>query len=365
MAKASMNQANYVIEAELKTSGMVEKSDVVGAIFGQTEGLLGEDMNLKELRKRGKVSRMDVDLDGKEGVIKIPTSMNATDTSLLAASLETIEKVGPSNADIRVNEIRDQRVSKRDYIVKRAKQLLNDIEKDSPDKKALEEDLKAEIRQEQVTEYRGFPAGPDADISDEIILVEGSADVKNLLKYGVKNAVAVGGTSVPKGIEKIAEEKDVTAFLDGDRGGDLILKELKDKNIPRYFTEAPENKEVEELGSKEVHEALRDKEPVKYAKIEEVEKERPSFDEEFEELVGTRAAMTVDEEREIIERVPATDTGKLEKEAWALILDGEITQEKVTDAEELGMQYIAGMSRSDQANSSKLDIVVRKQKKEA
>jgi len=365
MAKASMNQANYVIEAELKTSGMVERSDVVGAIFGQTEGLLGEDMNLKELRKRGKVSRMDVDLDGKEGVIKIPTSLNATDTSLLAASLETIDKVGPYNADISVKEIRDQMVSKRDYIVKRAKQLLNDIEKDSPDKQALEEDLKAEIRQEQVTEYRGFPAGPDADISDDIILVEGEADVKNLLKYGVKNALAVGGTSVPKGIEKIGEEKDVTAFLDGDRGGDLIMKELKDKNVPRYFTEAPDNKEVEELSSKEVHEALRDREPVKYAKVEEVEDDRPQFGDEFEELVGTRAAMSIDEEREVVERVPATDIDKLEKEAWALILDGEIDNSKVKTAENLGIDYIAGMNRSDNANSEDIRIITRKEKPEA
>lgn len=365
MAKAAMKQANYVIEAELKTSGKVEKSDVVGAIFGQTEGLLGEEMNLKELRKKGKVSRMNVELDGKEGKIKIPTSMNATDTSLLAASLETIEKVGPSNADIKVNEIRDQRVSKRDYIVKRAKQLLTQIEKDSPDRKALEEDLKAEIRQEQVTEFRGFPAGPDTDISDEVVIVEGESDVKNLLKHGVKNALAVGGTSVPTGIEKIAEEKDVTAFLDGDRGGDLIMKELKEKSIPRYFTKAPDNKEVEDLSSKEVHEALRDKKPVKYAKVEEVDEDRPDFDEEFEGLVGTRAAMTVNEEREVVERIPAENIGNLEEEAWALILDGEVDSSKVSKAEELDMEFIAGMTRSDNANSSEVQIITRKQKKEA
>ena len=249
MGKAAMKQANYVIVAEVKTSGMVEKSDIVGAIFGQTDGLLGDQLNLKELRKKGKVSRLQIDLEesGEEAEIKIPTSMNATDTSLFAAAIETIEQIGPSNADIRVKEIKDERASKRDYIVKRAKQLLNDIKKDSPDRKAIEEDLKKEIRSEAVTEYSGFPAGPDAELDEEIILVEGESDVKNLLKFGVKNAVAIGGTSVPKGIEDIAEEKDVTAFLDGDRGGDLIMTELKKREGPRYFTREQDNKEVGEL----------------------------------------------------------------------------------------------------------------------
>jgi DNA primase len=365
MGKAAMNQASYVIEAKLETSGMVEKSDVVGAIFGQTEGLLGDDLNLKELRKRGKVSRMEVEMDGKEGKIRIPTSMNATDTSLLAASLETIEKVGPSNADITVEQIQDQRSSKRDYIVKRAKQLLSDIEKDSPDKQALEEDLKKEIRQEQVTEYRGFPSGPDAEISDEIILVEGEADVKQLLKHGVKNAVALGGTSVPEGIKEISEGKDVTVFVDGDRGGELILKELKEENIPRYFTEAPENKEVEELSSKEIHEALRDREPVKYAEIEEDEAEMPNFEEEFEELVGTRAAMLIDEERNEVKRLPVSNFDSLDEEGWALVIDGEIDSEKVEKAEDLGLEYLAGKSRSDNANSSEVGILTRERKVEA
>ena len=359
MGKAAMKQANYVIVAKVNTSGMVEKSDIVGAIFGQTDGLLGDQLNLKELRKKGKVSRLQIVLEesGEKAEIKIPTSMNATDTSLFAAALETIEQIGPSNADIRVVEIRDERASKRDYIVKRAKQLLSDIKKDSPDRKAIEEDLKKEIRSEAVTEYRGFPAGPDAELSDEIVLVEGESDVKNLLKFGVKNAVALEGTSVPKGIEKISEKKEVTAFLDGDRGGDLIMKELKKKEIPRYFARAPDNKEVEELAEKKVHELLRDKEPVEYAKTEEVEVERPDFDEEFRELVGTRAAMTLDDENNEIERAPASNLENLNEKAFALVIDGEIDQEAVEVAEQLEAEYLAGKTRSDNANSSEVHII--------
>jgi len=367
MGKAAMKQANYVIIAEVKTSGVVEKSDIVGATFGQTEGLLGDDLNLKELRKKGKVSRLQIELDenGEEAEIKIPTSMNARDTSLFAASLETIEQIGPSNADIRVKEIRDERASKRDYIVKRAKQLLNNIKKDSPDRKAIENDLKKEIRSEALTDYREFPAGPDAELSEEIILVEGESDVKNLLRHGVKNAVALGGSSVPDGIENIAEGKDVTAFVDGDRGGKLILKELKQKEIPRYFTQAPDNKEVEELSEKEIHELLRDREPVKYAEVDEIVDDRPEFDEQFEELIGTRAVKTLDEDRNEIERVPASNIEKLSENAYAVVIDGEIDNKAVKNAERIGAKYLAGKSRAKSANSSEVDIMTRREKTKA
>lgn len=363
MGKAAMKQANYVIVAELKTSAIVEESDIVGAVFGQTEGLLGDQLNLKELTNKGKVSRLNIDLkeDGKSAKIEIPSSMNATDTSLLAASLETIEKVGPSNADIKVKHIRDERASKRDYIVKRAKQLLKQIEKDSPDINAIEDDLKAEIRAEAVTKYNGFFAGPDAQISDEIILVEGKADVENLLRHGVKNAVAVGGTSIPEGIEEISSGKTVTAFVDGDRGGDLILKELKNKNIPRYYAKAPEKTEVEELNNKQVHEKLRDKEPVKYAETKEIsEEDEPDFKEKFKELIGTRAAETINQNRESIERVPASNIEQVQKNAYALIIDGEINQKAVDKAEEISADYVAGKSRSKNANSSKVRIITKK-----
>lgn len=371
MGKVAQDQAKYVIEAKLQSGGIIEKSDIVGAIFGQTEGLLGEELDLRELKEKGKVGRMDVEIQRKDGTteasVQIPTSLNATDAALLGASLETIERVGPTNADIKVERIRDDRTSKRDYIVKRAKQLLNDIEDDKPSKQEITDEIKEEVREKQVTDFRGFTAGPDAERAKEVIIVEGKADVVNLLKHGVNNAVAIGGTSIPDGISKIAEDKDLTAFLDGDRGGDLILQELKEKAEPRYVTKAPEGKEVEELTKQEVHEALRDKSPVKYADAEEVDEEideglRKDILEALEGLVATRAVNVLNSDLEIEEKAPLNKVeNALRKadEAFALVLDGEVDSQLVSMAEGYDVEYLAGMSRSDTASSSDLEILTR------
>jgi DNA primase len=372
MGKVAQDQAKYVIEAKLEAGGVIEKSDIVGAIFGQTEGLLGEELDLRELKEKGKVGRMNVEIerkDGKtEGLIELPTSLEATDTALLGASLETIERVGPTGANIKVERIRDDRTSKRDYIVKRAKQLLDDIEEDKPSKQEITDEIKEEVRENQLTEFRGFTAGPDAEREKEVVIVEGKADVVNLLKHGAKNPVAIGGTDVPEGISKIAEDKDITAFLDGDRGGDLILEELKEKAEPRYVARAPEEKEVEELSKQEVHEALRDKSPVKYADSEEVEEDvdeelRKEILEALEDLVATRAVNVLDEDLEVLEKAPLDKVEnalrKSREEALALVLDGEVDSDLVSIAEEYDVGYVAGMERSDTASSSDLEILTR------
>jgi len=43
----------YLIKAHIKADGIIEKSDVVGAIFGQTEGLLGDEAHLRILSHDG------------------------------------------------------------------------------------------------------------------------------------------------------------------------------------------------------------------------------------------------------------------------------------------------------------------------
>ncbi|MFB6204250.1 MAG: DNA primase DnaG [Candidatus Nanohaloarchaea archaeon] len=369
MAKTAPDSAKYVIKAEAEVSGMVERSDVVGAVFGQTEGLLGEELDLRELRETGKVGRMEVDIERQDGksiaVLKIPSSMNATDTALLAASLETIEKIGPALADVTIDEIQDVRRSKRDYIVKRAKQLLGEIQRDSPSRQQLSEEIKQEIRKEEVVEYRGFDAGPDLEWSDEVILVEGKADVLNLLKHGVKNSLAIGGTSVPDRIDEIAEDREVTAFLDGDRGGDLILQELKQRDLVDRVARAPDDREVEELSKKQVHTALRDSSPVKYTEDTEVEEDTPEevisvVEQRLEELVGTRAVNALDEELEIVEKTPLSSLEEaLAKEPYAVVLDGEITPERVEKAEEAGVKYLAGSKLGETASSSEIQLFTR------
>jgi len=373
MGKVAQDQAKYVVEAKLEAGGIIEKSDIVGAIFGQTEGLLGEELDLRELKEKGKVGRMDLEIQRKDGKteasIELPTSLDATDTALLGASLETIERAGPTGASIKVEKIRDDRNSKRDYIIKRAKQLMEDIEEEKPSKQEITDEIKGEVREKQVTDFRGFTAGPDAERNEEVIVVEGKADVTNLLKHGVKNAVAIGGTDVPSGISKIADDKDLTAFLDGDRGGDLILEELKEKAEPRFVARAPEGKEVEELSKQELHEALRDKRPVKYAGSTDAEDDideelREGLLQSLDDLVATRAANVLNEDLEVEERAPVDKVeNALRKadEASALVLDGEVDNSLISMVEAYDVEYLGGMSRSDTASSSDLEILTREE----
>ncbi len=370
MGKVSQNSANYIIQAKLSSNGVIKKSDVVGAVFGQTEGLLGEDLDLRELRNKGKVGRIEVELErvsgSTEGMMEIATSLDAADTSILAASLETIEKIGPTNADIRVESVNDVRSSKRDYIIKRSKQILRDIKSDNPEMEDIKQEVKQEVRESETVDYRGFPAGPDIYFSDEIILVEGEADVKNLVKHGVKNTLALGGTSIPERIPDITEGKEVTAFLDGDRGGDLILEELREKIDVEYVVRAPEGLEVEELGEKQIFEALRDREKSKY--VEETgseeetlsEDEVEAFSELLDDMVATRALNVVDEAFDITARAPVDRKNIDVDEGYAVLADAEVDEELVSFAEGLNAEYVVGRDRSATANSSEVEIVVEK-----
>ncbi|MBS3816700.1 MAG: DNA primase [Candidatus Thermoplasmatota archaeon] len=259
----------YVIKAELKANGVVEKPDVVGAIFGQTEGLLGDELDLRDLQKSGRMGRIEVEVSSSKGKasgsITIPSSLDLVETSILAAALETIDRVGPCKANIEIDEIKDVRESKRNRIVERAKELLSStIEESKVPTGNLTESVRQEVQMEEISEYGDAhsPAGPNVGDSDAIILVEGRSDVLNLLKYGIKNAIAVEGTDVPENIKKLSSERVTTAFVDGDRGGSLILKELLETAEVDYVAQAPENTEVEELTQKQIMKALRSKIPV-------------------------------------------------------------------------------------------------------
>ena len=258
----------YLIQARLSTDGIVEKPDIVGAIFGQTEGLLGEELDLRDLQKSGRIGRIEVEVSsnkGKsEGTIYVPSSLDQVETAILASSLETIDRVGPCKARISIDKIEDVRVAKRNKIIDRAKQLLAELMKTS---KTSGGDLTDSVRQtfqmEEVVHYgrERLPAGPNIDDSDAIIVVEGRSDVLNLLKYGIKNAIAVEGTNIPKTIIDLAKEKVVTAFVDGDRGGELIVRELMQVAEIDFIAKAPGGQEVEELTQKQMVKCLRNKIP--------------------------------------------------------------------------------------------------------
>ncbi|RPJ52590.1 MAG: DNA primase, partial [Methanobacteriota archaeon] len=229
----SPETTKYLIHMQLHAEGVVEKSDVVGAIFGQTEGLLGEELDLRDLQRTGRVGRIDVQITSKKGEtrgeILISSSLDRAETAILAAALETIDRVGPCIAHVQVEMIEDIRITKRRQIVSRAKELLFDrFDEGSIDSTELLDEVREAIRIEKIAEIgdEKVPAGPQVLEAEAIIVVEGRADVLNLLRYGIKNAVAVEGTRVPKSIVDLCETKTATVFLDGDRGGELILRAL-------------------------------------------------------------------------------------------------------------------------------------------
>lgn len=259
----------YIIKTKLVANGVVEKPDVVGAIFGQTEGLLGDELDLRDLQKSGRMGRIEVEVSSTKGKstgsIVLPLSLDIVETSILGAALETIDRVGPCKAELIVEEIRDVRESKRRKIVERAKELLTNVmEGGDVPLSNISEMVRAEVQMEEITEFgeEKLPAGPNVNDSDAIILVEGRSDVLNLLKYGIKNSVAVEGTNVPESIKTLSAERVTTAFVDGDRGGHLILKELLETAEIDYVAQAPDNSEVEELTQKQIMKALRSKIPI-------------------------------------------------------------------------------------------------------
>lgn len=269
MGKVYIDTVKYLVYANVEIDGLVEKPDVVGAVFGQTEGLLGDELDLRELQKNGRIGRIEVDLNPKGGrsvgIVKLPSSLDMTETCVLAAALEAVDRVGPCAAKILVERIEDRRNEKRKVLVERAKNLLKSLlTTEIPESREISEMVRDEVKAAEISEYgpEKLPSGPKIEKYSEIILVEGRADVLNLLRNNFQNIVAVGGANVPESIAKLAKEKEVTVFLDGDRGGDIILKELSRVIDIDFIARAPRGKEVEELTRKELVKCLRSRVPV-------------------------------------------------------------------------------------------------------
>jgi len=303
----SSDTTKYLIRINLHAEGVVEKSDVVGAIFGQTEGLLGEDLDLRDLQRTGRVGRIDVQIASKKGEtrgeILIASSLDRAETAILAASLETIDRVGPCLAHVSVEKIEDIRVTKRKMIVDRAKELLIDrFDEGAIDSTVLLDDVRESLRIEKVSEIGAdrVPAGPNVLDSDAIIIVEGRADVITLLRYGIKNAVAVEGTKVPPTIVDLCQTKTATTFLDGDRGGELILRELLQVADIDYAAFAPHGRSVEDLSRKEVTKSLRNKVPVEFVREQLAEKPPEGRQPKMPEAVASPGGVA--REREVPQR---------------------------------------------------------------
>lgn len=402
MGKISPVSAKYIVHSSINIDGVVDRPDVIGAIFGQTEGLLGADLELRELQRSGRIGRIEVNVDTKGGKTKgeiiIPSSLDKAETAIVGAALEIIQRIGPCNADIKVENIEDVRSSKRELVVNRAKELLKNLmDKVMPDSQELADEVAHSVRVMEIQTYGRdrLPAGPAIEESDEVIVVEGRADVLNLLKHGIKNSIAMNGSNVPQTIIELSKQKILTVFVDGDRGGDLNIKELLQVADIDFVTKAPDGKEVEEITKKEIHKALRSKISAEQMKmdistnIKPVEKkpqqptfqpkksiaptnfnrprqpivtaeEKTKFKSMLEDLFGTRGAYLLDDKLNILGKVPFSELGStiksLKTGIHAIIFDGSFDKELLQTAEIARIKNVVAMD--SKVSSNKVNIFI-------
>ena len=271
MAKTYLEIVKYMVESKFNIEGVVDKPDIIGAVFGQTEGLLGSELDLRELQKNGKIGRIEIDVSQSSnrsyGKLHLPASLDRIETCILAAAIESVDRVGPYEAKFVIDKIEDTRSEKRRKVLVRAKELLKILmNTEIPDSKEISEVVQSELRVSEISSYgpEHLPAGPEVGKSDELIIVEGRADVLTLLRNDMANAIAVGGaaSNVPKSIISLSREKETTIFVDGDRGGDLIIRSLLNVAEIDFVAKAPDGKEVEDLTRKEIIKAMRSRIPV-------------------------------------------------------------------------------------------------------
>lgn len=400
MGKISPVSAKYIIHSTIQIDGVVDRPDVIGAIFGQTEGLLGSDLELRELQRSGRIGRIEVKtetISGKtDGEIIVPSSLDKAETAIIGAALETIQRIGPCNSKVKIGKIEDVRISKRNFVIERAKELLKELTSNVlPDSQEITEEVAQSVRMMEIEEYgkERLPAGPSIDESDEIIVVEGRADVLNLLKHGIKNVISLEGTNVPDTIVELGKKKVITLFVDGDRGGDLIIKEVSGATDVDYVCKAPDGKEVEEITKKEIHKALRGRVAVEQVKMEGIKHEengkkfisqkpmlrqkilkpvmeqkqstvsktqRDAFKQMLEDLIGTRGAYILDQKLNILGKVPTIElasTLRSLKSVFAIVFDGSVTNDIVNIAERTNIQYIVAMNSKIMPGTSKVEIL--------
>jgi DNA primase len=362
----------YVVLAAFEVEGVVEKPDVIGAIFGQTEGLFGPDLDLRELQKSGRVGRIEIQLESKHdkttGTIMIPSSLDKVSTAIIAAAIESVDRIGPCIAKVTLEKVEDVREEKRKLILDKAKDILKKwVIEGSPSTDEMVKEVGGAIRSAEIAEFGPdkLPAGPEVQSSGSIIVVEGRADVLNLLRCGIKNAVAIEGTKIPQTIIALCKNKEVTAFLDGDRGGDLILKELDQVTELDYLTRAPAGKEVEELTPKEIMKALRDRVPHGVPKPEA----RPTITravlpeavvQKAQELKGTLEASVFDQSGKEIAHIPVSELANQLPTIEAphtLVFDGVITQRILDLADQKKIKYVLGDRLSEIAKKPS-DVMV-------
>ena len=358
----------YHVKLSFEVDGLVERADIIGAIFGKTEGLLGPEMNLNELQRVSKVGRIEVvtkaTSNTTSGTALIPMSTDIDTCALIAAGIESIDKVGPFDCTFTLDTIDDVRAAKKFDIVQRAKEIK---QKWATKTVSEGENMLNDVHQGDSGKLSTY--GPSkltcssgAFTSKWIILVEGRADVINLLRAGYDNVLAIEGAKIDESIKELCAEKDtVVAFIDGDRAGGFILKELKSVVRLDYELQADEGVEVEELTPQRIDEILR---PI----ADEIKNGKPapklasSDDKSISEVAAkifptlneTLEAVALDSDQNEIFKVPISEVvSKLSSQSGIkyLLLDGIITKRLLEGAKNAGIECVVGHRVAKLSNS--------------
>ncbi|RLG48500.1 MAG: DNA primase [Thermoproteota archaeon] len=365
----------YLATFSIEVRGVVEPSDVIGAIFGQVEGLLGPELELRELQQSGKVGRIVVKLRRRDnhsvGIIELRSNLDRIRTALLVAAIETVDKVGPYQASLSLQRIVDERESDRERIRRRAIDILRHWgAKAEESYRNLIDQVVKETATMRLTYYgpEKLPCGVGVRDSGEIIVVEGRADVNNLLRYGFDNVIAIGGAveKIPKSLVELISKKESIAFVDGDRGGEMILRSLLEQTDIDYVARAPKGKGVENLTAKEIRKALSSAIPAEEARnllglkqakeeVKKVEPRPPRTSERipqplmqfFKEVENKREAILLDENLKVIAKVPINslyETLDDYEGVRYVVYSGIITQRIIEKAFAAGVKMIVGGS---------------------
>ena len=257
----------YQIIASLNIDGTVQRKDVIGAIMGQTEGLLGDELELRKLQRTARVGHVDVEMTANKGKVSgtiiIPSSMDNVETAIIASALETIDRIGPCKAIIKVKEILDVRKTKRTAVVDRAKELLLGlVATGEAASKTVIEEVRSVLTTQKLGFFHGLTCGPNIESSDSLIVMEGRNDVSNVINYGIKNAIACDGAgNMKQELIDLANSKEtVIVAIDGDRGGEMLLRELYGMMKVDFVAQAPIGQEWELLPQKTMTKCLSMKE---------------------------------------------------------------------------------------------------------
>ncbi|HIM82449.1 MAG TPA: toprim domain-containing protein [Nitrososphaerales archaeon] len=352
----------YHVKMKFDVDGIVEKADIIGAIFGQTEGLLGPELNLNELQKVSKVGRIEVSVENKAdrtfGNAILPMSTDISKAALIAAAVESIDKVGPFQAKFSLTDIEDIREIKKKVIVDRAKKIVQEwATKTMSESEEMLKNVYGATKPGKLSTFgrEQLACGSGIYESNWIILVEGRADVINLLRAGFDNSIGIEGSRIPEAVVHLCKEKQrVIAFLDGDRAGDLILKELEGTVKIDVIVRAYAGREVEELTPKDIVDILKDHVQVEHTETNVKPIDDGGFTSKvsdiFKEINETLEATVLDDSMNELFRVPVSEivqTLQDGKDMKYLVLDGIITQRLVDTALKTGVQFVVGHRITD------------------